>query len=89
MPQAYNEVENFVKEVMESLQIHRCLVPSCGKPPAGKTGCRFAMPRACGPGCEVTEPRLFVARKSPNGGLCIQVLPVDSQILESDSHGTG
>ena len=41
-------IEQFSDEVFGSLYIHRCLISSCGKPPGGKCGCRFALPRAAG-----------------------------------------
>ena len=87
--EAYAAIAAFVKEVMGALQIHSCLVPCCGKPLAGKTGCRFAMPRASGPECESRGPRLFVAHKLVSGGLRIEVLPVGTEPSPRDDAVVG
>ena len=37
--EAAQEIEKFASLVFGHIQIHRCLIGSCGKPPGGKNGC--------------------------------------------------
>ena len=39
--EAAREIEQLASKVFGHIQIHRCLIASCGKPPGGKSGCRF------------------------------------------------
>ena len=48
--EAAREIEQLASKVFGHIQIHRCLIASCGKPPGGKSGCRFGLPRAAGEG---------------------------------------
>ena len=53
---AFAQIDEFAGDVGANLQLHRCLISSCGKPPGGRSGCRFHMPRAAGPlGCSAGE----------------------------------
>ena len=66
-------IEQFSDEVFGNLYIHRCLISSCGKPPGGKCGCRFALPRAAGEYYSATRPYFFVARKGTGNRYTIEV----------------
>ena len=61
------EIEQFASKVFGNIQIHRCLIVSCGKPPGGNSGCRFGLPRAAGEGYDDTRPHFFVAYHCPSG----------------------
>ena len=65
--EAAREIEQFASKVFGHIQFHRCLIASCGKPPGGKSGCRFGLPRAAGEGYSETRPRFFVAYHTPSG----------------------
>ena len=65
--EAAQEIKSFASKVFGNIQIHRCLIASCGKPPGGKSGCRFGLPRAAGEGCSETRPHFFVAYHTPSG----------------------
>lgn len=54
---AMMQLTDFGKRVMAHLQMHKCYLPSCGKPPAGKIGCRFAKPSAAGDMNSHTKPQ--------------------------------
>ena len=66
-------IEQFSDEVFGNLYIHRCWISSCGKPPGGKCGCRFALPRAAGEYYNETGPYFFVARKGTGNRYTIEV----------------
>ena len=66
-------IEQFSDEVFGHLYIHRCLISSCGKPPGGKCGCPFALPRAAGEYYSETRPYFFVARKGTGNRYTIEV----------------
>ena len=66
-------IEQFSDEVFGHLYIHRCLISSCGKPPGGKCGCRFALPRAAGEYYSETRPYFVVARKGTGNCYTIEV----------------
>ena len=70
---AIKQMTDFADKVFGNLQIHRCLMSSCGKPPRGKCGCRFAMPRASGPQYDETRPYFFVARRDGAHGHTISM----------------
>ena len=59
---AYEQVDAFASDVAGNLQLHRCLIASCGKPPGGRLGCRMHMPRASGPEQAFTHPTYIVHR---------------------------
>ena len=80
---AANIIEQFSDEVFGNLYIHRCLISSCGKPPGGKCGCRFALPRAAGEYYSETRPYFFVARKGTGNRYTIEVYKSEE---ESDRH---
>ena len=65
--EAAREIEEFASKVFGHIQIHTCLIASCGKPPGGKSGCRFGLPRAAGEGYSETRPHFFVAYHTPSG----------------------
>ena len=65
--EAAREIKRFASKVFGNIQIHRCLITSCGKPPGGKSGCRFGLPRAAGEGYSETRPHFFVAYHTPSG----------------------
>ena len=65
--EAAREIEQLASKVFGNIQIHRCLIASCGKPPGGKSGCRFGLPRAAGEGYSETRPHFFVAYHTPSG----------------------
>ena len=64
--EAAREIEQFASKVFGHIQIHRCLITSCGKPPGGKSGCRFGLPRAAGEGYSETRPHFLVAYHTPS-----------------------
>ncbi len=71
---AFAQVQAFAEKVMGTLQLHRCFIPSCGKLPGGRTGCRFAMPRAAGtPLNAVTRPVRFRLQQK-EGGVAVEVV---------------
>ena len=63
--EAAREIERYASEVFGKIQIDRCLIASCGKPPGGKSGCRFGLPSAAGEGDNETCPHLFVVYHTP------------------------
>ena len=65
--EAAQEIEQFASKVFGNVQIHRCPIASCGKPPGGKSGCCFGLPRAVGEGYDDTRPHFFVAYDTPSG----------------------
>ena len=65
--EAAREIEQFASKVFGHIQIHRCLIASCGKPPGGKSGCRFGLPRAAREGYSETRPHSFVAYHTLSG----------------------
>ena len=73
--EAAREIEHFASKVFGNIQIHRCLIASCGKPPGGKSGCRFGLPHAAGEGYSDTRPDFFVAalKSTSNGCLTPQI----------------
>ena len=64
--EAAHEIEHFASKVFGNIQIHKCLIASCGKPPGGKSGCRFGLPCAAGEGYSETRPHFFVAYHTPS-----------------------
>ena len=65
--EAAREIERFASKVVGNIQIHRCLIASCGKPSGGKSGCHFGLPRGAGEGYSETRPHFFVAYHTPSG----------------------
>ena len=65
--EAAQEIERFSSKVIGNIQIHRCLIASCGKPPGGNSGCHFGLPRAAGEGYSETQPHFFVAYHTASG----------------------
>ena len=60
-------------EVFGNLYICCCLISSCGKPPRGKCGCRFALARAAGEYYSETRSYFFVACKGMGTCYTIEV----------------
>ena len=76
--EAAREIEQFASKVFGNIKIHRCLIASCGKPPGGKSGCCFWLPRAAGEGYDDTRPHFFVAYDTPSRRHNIQMY--DSEV---------
>ena len=76
--EAAREIGQFASKVFGKIQIRRCLIASCGKPPGGRSGCRFGLPRAAGEGYDDTRLHFFVAYHTPSGRHNIQMY--DSEV---------
>ena len=78
------EIEQFASKVFAQIQIHRCLIASCGKPPRGKSGCRFGLPRAAGEGYSETRRQFFVAYHTPSGRHNIRMYESEVEVDAND-----
>jgi len=74
---AHRQIQGFAEEVMGALQLHQCLIPSCGKGPSEKHGCRFAMPRASGPAPSSTAQKHFGLCRQEDGHVKLEEVPED------------
>ena len=77
--EAAEAIEKFACEVYDHIQIHRCLLANCGKPPGGKSGYRFGLPRPTGDGYTETQPHFFVAYHTPSGEHGIKMYDSESE----------
>ena len=73
--------EQFSNEVFGNLCSHRCLISSRGKPPGGKYGRRFALPRATSKYHSETQPYFFGARKLTGSCYTIGVYNLEGACL--------
>ena len=82
--EAAEGIERFASEVFGHIQIHRCLIAGCGKPPGRKSGCRFGLPRPAGDGYTETQPHFFVAYHTLPGGHTIKMYNSESNFNAND-----